>query len=149
MATFKGYRFNILFYHAGAVYYVSDVVKAFFTDVWQTPNQLLRAVDKNIEVPEYVAGCKALGLVNKIITGPLWRVLESDVTILEMNDYFQTLVTHLDMWALDATSVLCGETILFPDFPPSEDVIWQHLIMPSEHDSLTISCLFCFNSTTS
>lgn len=136
LATFKGNRFNILFYDAGALYYISDLVKAFFKDVWQTPNQLLHAVNQDIQVPEYVAGCKALGLVNKIITGPLWRVLESDTSILEINDYFQTLVTHLDMWALNAADLLNGEAILFPDFPPSEDVIWQHLITSCEYDPL-------------
>ena len=83
LATFKGNRFNILFYDAGALYYISDLVKAFFKDIWQTPNQLLRAVNQDIQVPEYVAGCKALGLVNKIITGPLWRVLESDISICD------------------------------------------------------------------
>lgn len=55
-----------------------------------------------------------------------------------MNNYFQTLVTHLDEWALNASDVLCGEAILFPDFPPTEDVIWQHLITPSEHDPLVL-----------
>jgi len=43
----------------------------------QTPNQLLRAVLADVKVLEYIAECKALGLVNKIVTGPLWRVLES------------------------------------------------------------------------
>ena len=42
-----------------------------------------------------------------------------------MNNYFQTLVTHLDEWALNAADVLS-----------TEDVIWQHLITPSEHDPL-------------
>ena len=143
LATFRGNRFNIfnLFYDAGALYYISDLVKAFFKDVWQTPNQLLRAVNEDIRVPEYVAGCKALGLVKKIITGPLWRVLESDVSILEMNEYFQILVTHLDMWALNAADVLSGEAILFPDFPPSENAIWQHLTTPSECDPLVLVIL--------
>ena len=141
LATFKGNRFNILFYDAGALYYISDLVKALFKDIRQTPNQLLRAVNQDIQVPEYVAGCKALGLINKVITGPLWRVLESDISILEMNDYFQALVTHLDMWALNATDVLLGEAILFADFPPSQDVIWQHLITPSEYDPLVLVIL--------
>ena len=110
-------------------------------DVWQTPNQLLCAINQDIHVPEYTAGCKALGLVNKLITGPLWRMLESDISILEMNDHFQTMVTHLDMWALNAADILSGEAILFPDFPPSEDVIWQHLITPSEHDPLVLVIL--------
>ena len=82
--------------------------------MWQTPNQLLRVVNQDTEVTEYVAGCKALGLVNKIVTGPLWRILESDVSISDMNDRFQTLVTHLDLWALDATDVLSGEATRFP-----------------------------------
>ena len=141
LATFRGNRFNILFYDAGALYYIAELVKAFFKDVWQTPNQLLRAVNEDIRVPEYVAGCKALGLINKIVTGPLWRVLESDVPILEMNNHFQTMVVQFDMWALDASDVVSGEAILFPDFPPSEDVIWQHLITPSEHDSLVLVIL--------
>ena len=113
-------------------------MQAFFKDVWQTPNQLLRAVNQDMQIPDYAAGCKALGLINKIVTGPLWRVLESETSILEMNNYFQTLVTHLDEWALNAADVLCGEAILFPDFPPTEDVIWQHLITPSEHDPLVL-----------
>ena len=87
LLSFRGNRFNILFYDAGALYYVSPFIEKFFTEVWQTPNQLLRAVLADVKVPEYLAGCKALGLVNKIVTGPLWRVMESqDATILNMND---------------------------------------------------------------
>ena len=66
---------------------ISEHIIRFFSEVWQTPNN-------DVQVPELVAGCRALGSTNKIITGPLWRVLESpDVTILEMNTYFSTLVT--------------------------------------------------------
>ena len=77
LASFRGNRCNILFYDAGAVYYISPLIERFFTEVWQTPNQLLRAVLSDVKVPEYQAGCKALGLVNKMITGPFWCVLES------------------------------------------------------------------------
>ena len=77
LATFHGNRFNILFYDAGVVYYLSPIIKSFFTQVWQTSNQLLKAVMVDIETPEYLAGCKALGLLNKVIIGPLWRVMES------------------------------------------------------------------------
>ena len=59
------------------------IYREVFTEVWQSPNQLLRAVLADVKVPEYLAGCKALGLVNKIVTGPLWRVMESqDATII-------------------------------------------------------------------
>ena len=52
LATFKGNRFNILFYDAGALFYIAPLVKSFFGNVWQTPNQLLRAVYADIQVPE-------------------------------------------------------------------------------------------------
>ena len=116
---------------------MSELVKKFFREVWQTPNQLLRAVLSDIEVSEYLAG-RALGLVNKIITGPLWHVLESpDISILDMNHYLELLITHLDLWALDASEVLNGEAILFPEFPPTEDAIWCSLITSTDTDSLT------------
>ena len=82
---------------------IAELVKRFFNEVWQTPNQLLRTVFTDIQVPEYVAGCKAFGLINKIITGPLWRVLEcNDVSILDMNERYQQLKFCLDEWACDA-----------------------------------------------
>ena len=140
LASFRGNRFNILFYDAGAVYYISDLVVSFFRDIWQTPNQLLRAVYSDMQVPEYLAGCRALGLINKVVTGPLWRVLESpDISILEMNGYYQTLITHIDLWSLDASELLHGKAVLYPDFPPTEDAIWDHLIAPasSENDATT------------
>ena len=90
LASFWGNRFSILFYDAGALYYIAELVKRFFIEVWQTPNQLLRAVFADIQIPEYVARCKALGLINKVITGPLWQVLEcNDVSILDMNERYQ------------------------------------------------------------
>ena len=92
LASFRGNRFNILFYDAGVLYYISYFIK-FFKDVWQTPNQLLRAVYSDIQVPAFLAGCRALGLVNKIVTGPLWRVLESsDISIIEMNVFYHRAV---------------------------------------------------------
>ena len=136
LASFRGNRFNILFYDAGALYYIAELVKRFFIEVWQTPNQLLRAVLADIQVPEYVAGCKALGLINKIITGPLWRVLEcSDVSILDMNEWYQRLKFCLDEWACNAMVVLSGEAILYSDIPPVEDAIFSSLITPSEYDA--------------
>ena len=136
LASFKGNRFNILFFDAGALFYIAPLVKQFFIDVWQTPNQLLRAVLSDIQIPQYLAGCKALGLINKIVTGPLWRVLESsDVSILDMNNRYQKLKSCFDEWSCGATCVLTGTAVLFDDFPPKEDAIFNALISPSEYDA--------------
>ena len=113
-------------------------MKSFFQSVWQTPNQLFRAVYSDIQVPEYLAGCRALGPINKVVTGPLWRLLESsDISITEMNDYYQILVSRVEEWSVDASKLLHGEAVLYPEFSPSEDAIWHCLITPSESDSTT------------
>ena len=92
---------------ARALFYIAELVKKYFIDIWQTPNQLLRAVLADIHVKEYVAGCKTLGLINKTITGPLWRVLEcNDVSILDMNEQYQRLKSCLDEWACEAMAIL-------------------------------------------
>ena len=127
-----------MFYDAGATYYISLLVEQFFVDVWQTPNQLLKAVLQDLRIPEHLAGCRALGLVNKYVTGPLWRVLESKyITVLDMNSRFKTLMSCLDKWALDASEILSGEALLYDDFPPSKDAIYDSLLTPNDNDGMT------------
>ena len=87
LASFKGNRFNIVFYDAGALFYtcIAPLIQILLKEVWQTPNQLLKAVSADFSVREYVAGCKTLR-ISKVIMGPLWRVLQcKEVTILDMN----------------------------------------------------------------
>lgn len=97
LASFRGNHFNVVFYDAGALFHIAPLVQRFFKEVWQTPNQLLKTVSADLSVSEYLAGCKALGIINKVVTGPLWRVLEcKDVTILDMNQRFQTLLACLN-----------------------------------------------------
>ena len=76
LASFRGNHFNVVFYDAGALFYIAPLVQRFFKEVWQTPNQLLKAVSADLSVSKYLAGCKALGIINKVVTEPLWRVLE-------------------------------------------------------------------------
>jgi len=65
-------------------------------------------------------------------------VLESDnVTILEMNSYFDVLITKLDGWAQDASKLLQGDTKLYADYPLTKDDIWYRLIASTEHDATT------------
>ena len=57
LAPFRGNRFNILFYDAGVVFHLASLIEKFLTEVWQTPNKLLKAVLADIKVPEFLAGC--------------------------------------------------------------------------------------------
>ena len=43
----------------------------------------------------------------------------------------------MDLWSLDASEVLHGEAVLYPNFPPTEDAIWHSLITPTDSDLVT------------
>ena len=62
---------------------------SFFAQELAANNLLIQALQADVKVPEFWAGCRALGLVNKFVTGPFWRLLESEVTITEMNNMYQ------------------------------------------------------------
>lgn len=53
-----------------------------------------------------------------------------------MNRHFQTLLSCLNQWSLDPSSVISGEAIIFDDFPSSEDSIYASLVAPSEYDDM-------------
>ena len=87
---FKGNRFNVLFYNGGILYFLYNHLKHFFESV-KDENKLLKAVHSDLQIKSYLCGCRALGLINKFVTGPLWRLLESGIHILDMNKQYQKM----------------------------------------------------------
>ena len=71
LQPFKGNRFNILFWNGGAVFYHRNNFTRYF-ECFGTPNRLLRAVKIDLGIISNIAGCRALGIVDKLITGPFW-----------------------------------------------------------------------------
>ena len=83
LAQFKGNRFNIIFYNAGIVYYLQKNCKIFFNDVFEE-NRLLTAAHYDLNVTSFIPGCRALGLIDKFLTGPLWRLLVQVKNVLDL-----------------------------------------------------------------
>ena len=68
-----------------------------------TLNRLLQAVLSDLQVSHFVAGARALGIIDKVITGPFWRHLESSsVSILEMSDTYCKMRSSFEKWSKDA-----------------------------------------------
>jgi len=138
---FRGNRFNIVFYNEGIAYYLHDLCRHFFSDV-HSENKLLTAVFYDLQVDSYIIGCRALGLINKFVTGPLWRLLESNTHILDLSFQFQKMETLFSELAVDASRILKDDVVFFPDFPISKDVVFEKLIRPSKvFDEGTKQCL--------
>ena len=137
----KGNQFNILFSYAGHVYFLREKMTEFLQKT-SSMNGLLKSVLKDLETPFFIAGCKALGLVSKFITTPLWRVIESkDISISMMNERYRSLLGFLDNTCQDLDSFINGELILFNDISVKKDKVYESLIQPSEVDGSVILLL--------
>ena len=65
-------------------------------------------------------------------------MLESqEISILSMNEKLCHLKSCLEQWSHDATPVLSEDAILFPDYLPSKDHIFDSLVAPSVYDATT------------
>ena len=139
LAQFRGNRFNIIFYNGGAAYYLHKTCINFFAN--NDENNLLKAVSQDLKVESFIAGCRALGLVNKFLTGPLWRLLVKVKNVLSLNKYYQRIEEISMQISEDATEFLKGNVIFFNDFDDglmTKDHIYDSLMQPSEkYDDLT------------
>ncbi len=72
LASFKCNSFNVLFHNSAGVYYLLDDLLCF-SEEHQADNKLLTAVHADLNVSSHQAGARALSLVSKMVTGPIWR----------------------------------------------------------------------------
>ena len=135
LATFRGNRFNIVFHDAAGVFFLRDHLASFFEE-YGAENSLLKAVAADLAEPVYLAGCKALGLINKLLTGPLWRVLESKMSILDMNEVYTSMRDQFKVWSEDASSFLEGQTALFDDTTIKHGEILDDLLMENSNNAI-------------
>ena len=88
----------------------------------------------DLKMPFVLAGCKALGLISKLITGPLWNLIEDPcVHIIDMNERYLQLVDFL--FNCDVDLFLVGQARPFPDRSIKEDALFKALIASSEYDA--------------
>ena len=96
IVTFVGSRFNIVFKNAASLFYHRVHLKDFLSLI-PDPNLLLKSIKFDIDEPVYLAGIRALGIIDKVITGPFWRLLERKGTsILDTNMYLHQMQIQLE-----------------------------------------------------
>ncbi|XP_065679984.1 uncharacterized protein LOC136094302 [Hydra vulgaris] len=141
---FIGNRFNILYYNAAALYYHKDSITEFL-NAWPNPNNLLKAIKEDITNLVFIAEVRALGIIDKLLTGPMWRIIESLDSILFLNPYLLRLKVRLSSLCIDASSLLFANGKIFEDTNLlHQDVVYTKLFectQNDEFDSLTVQSL--------
>ena len=73
LITFRGHRFNHLFYAAGATFYHLNDIKDFLVKL-ADPNDLLKSIQFDIHESVYISGLRALRIIDKMILGPFLAI---------------------------------------------------------------------------
>ena len=142
LSTFHGHRINILFSMAASVYFhindIRDFCKTYFNE---KSNLLVASISFYTSSNVHIAGCRALGIIDKLLTGPLWRHIENSEHILDLNDIWFVFLRNLERFSQDASELISGNPI-FPDFT-IKDKIYDMLFKPfsEEVDLLTLEAL--------
>ena len=82
---------------------------------------MLVAVYWDLKVLAFRLGCRVLGLIEKLVSGPLWRIMVKEKCVLNMSTNYQKLLTCFERWADDSTSFLNNETFCDPSFISQDD----------------------------
>ena len=72
-------------------------------------NLLMKAVNTAVNVDQYIAGVRALGLIDKVVTTPLWKVLEKKEHMSGMTERYEQMRECFSRWAQDASEFMSGE----------------------------------------
>ncbi|MES9884866.1 MAG: hypothetical protein ABW185_28810 [Sedimenticola sp.] len=133
LISFRGHRFNHLFHVAGVTYYHLSDIKDFLQR-WADPNDLLKSIRFDIDETVYVSGIRALGIIDKVVTGPLWRLIEAAPNVLALNNHLHQVKMQLEQWAQDASHVLSGVSLFDEDeVSITKDAVYDSLFAPSEN----------------
>ena len=119
---FLGNRFNILFVNAAGVYFLYDQLINFFRRI-EHNNKLLDAVYCDLVVLSFKIGCRALGLIEKLITGPLWKIMVNETHILRMSSHYQNFLEFLESSSEDCSKFLRGESFCDRSFLNRDDCL--------------------------
>lgn len=96
-------------------------------------NRLLQSVLADLLNSVNLAGCRGLGLIDKVVTGPLWRKLvESSTSVFQMSAVYTTMKAKFDMWSLNSCSVLEGSGFIEECSCVCKDEVWDALIDSNE-----------------
>lgn len=97
-----------------------------FLNGWPNPNNLLKAVKEDLSNELFTAELRALGIIDKFLTGPLWRLIESKKSILDLIVHLFHLKIKIDELGKDASPLL-NQQLILPELPIHTDCLYEKL----------------------
>ena len=121
-----------------------EQVWEFLDCIHGQPNSLLKAVHADMQVDLFLSGCKLWGILNKLITAPLWRITEENGHILGLCDQYTKLDTFLDNSVKsdeELSTFMRMQTSCFDDKYISKDEVFDSLAKQTKFDEVSLSMM--------
>ena len=150
IVSFLHHRFNILFLLGGAFYFHRHHIKDFLESIG-SENFPVSSVRVDINHVVFAASSRALGIMDKLVKGPLFRKVVQSEHIFDLNSMWKELVDfpEYNSNTRNAQSLLSGVTI-FDETLITKDLMYEKLFEQSgdsELNTLTIEALTMINCT--
>lgn len=142
MVSFLHHRFNIIFVMGGAAYFHRQNLRDFVFHL-DSNNFLHESISQDIDSPVFLAAFRALGIFNKLISGPLFRKVEEEGHIFDLNSMWEALFSNLDQLSRDASTLMEGNLNFLNDLRRVDEVSDEVLKVTDDptFETLTQECL--------
>lgn len=122
-------------------FFIAKISGIFFEKVHGASNRLQKLTLSLVNKPYVIACCKVLSILAKIVTGPLWRLIESYKHVLDLTHGYHTLLLYFDKMSEDATAFISGENHPFCAEVMEREKVYNMLIQPDENiDGIACAC---------
>ena len=84
----------------------------------------MKAVFEDLNVVQFAEGVHASGMIDKRVTGPLWRLLERNKHVSCMNEKYERMLEYFSSWSEDASDVVKGGVCTFEGVEVKRDWVY-------------------------
>ena len=137
---YVGNRFNILFLLGGKLFVYKQHILEYFNTNSPT-NKVQLQVQKDLDSAKFNSTLRALGLINKLITGPWMQMIAKCRTILDTSEPLYSARQKIESWASNGQLMMNACESAFPGILVDTGVIYTELVKSSDNDMETLSLL--------
>ena len=110
MVSFLHHWFNVIFLTGGACYYHKESIVEFLLSQ-DRENYLWQNIIEDTDEVIHLASFRALGIMEMVISGPLFRSVAQVEYILDLNNMWESLLNFLELNSHDAFNSFNGNKI--------------------------------------
>ena len=151
LISLRGERINAVFVMGAASFFHKQHILEFIAahNTEKNKSKLLTSI-QDLDLPVIQVEMRSLGIMGKLLTGPLIRLIEAPQQhILHMNDTWLHVISKLEEFAVNSSPLLEGMEFV-PGSPVTKDEVYHRLFdpQPPEIEDLTGDCLrlICCNA---